>query len=234
MLKVQFQKFLQSVVSKTSNYDHDDRETREDFKQYTHMEAQSFKDLIIQHMDSIKRCIVKRALHEQEIQNRLKRMNERKFHIQECKVQEVKASYASSGDKDNSGFVSEKVNTYYSKNQSNTSGNKSSRSRKMNALKEVLLGMIRISYLPMRQNQWLSNTTPDSLDLCNNELKDDQNADDHEDEHVVLANLIANLKLDIDENKKIQKQLRNANTSLTHELKEFKSNLEETLGSLIE
>ncbi|GJR66649.1 hypothetical protein Tco_0012714 [Tanacetum coccineum] len=60
-----------------------------------------------------------------------------------------------------------------------------------------------------------SNTTPDSSDMCNNEFKDDQNVDDHEDERVVLANLIANLKLDIDENKKIQKQLRNANTSLT-------------------
>ncbi|GJV30542.1 hypothetical protein Tco_1386990 [Tanacetum coccineum] len=49
------------------------------------------------------------------------------------------------------------------------------------------------------------NTTLDSSDMCNNEFEDDQNADDHEDECVVLANLIANLKLDIDENKKIQK-----------------------------
>ncbi|GKE19653.1 hypothetical protein Tco_1427230 [Tanacetum coccineum] len=48
-----------------------------------------------------------------------------------------------------------------------------------------------------------SNTTLDSSDMCNNEFKDDQNADDHEDEGVVLANLITNLKLDIDENKKI-------------------------------
>ncbi|GJY70077.1 hypothetical protein Tco_0473059 [Tanacetum coccineum] len=44
-----------------------------------------------------------------------------------------------------------------------------------------------------------SNTTLDSSDMCNNEFKDDQNADDHEDEHVVLADLIANLKCDIDE-----------------------------------
>ncbi|GKG40004.1 hypothetical protein Tco_0466781, partial [Tanacetum coccineum] len=35
-----------------------------------------------------------------------------------------------------------------------------------------------------------SNTTPDSSDICNNEFKDDQNADDHADERVVLANLI--------------------------------------------
>nr|GEW71876.1 hypothetical protein [Tanacetum cinerariifolium] len=44
-----------------------------------------------------------------------------------------------------------------------------------------------------------------------------------EDEHVALANLIANLKLDVDKNKKIQKKLKKANASLTHELKECKS-----------
>ncbi|GJV98434.1 hypothetical protein Tco_1553686 [Tanacetum coccineum] len=60
-----------------------------------------------------------------------------------------------------------------------------------------------------------SNTTPDSSDMCNNEFKDDQNADNHESELVGITNLIANLKFDIDENKKIQKQLRNANASLT-------------------
>nr|GEZ44418.1 hypothetical protein [Tanacetum cinerariifolium] len=44
----------------------------------------------------------------------------------------------------------------------------------------------------------------------------DQNA---KDERAVLANLIENLKLDVDENKKIQKQLNKSNTSLAHELK---------------
>ncbi|GJX67173.1 hypothetical protein Tco_0302900 [Tanacetum coccineum] len=78
----------------------------------------------------------------------------------------------------------------------------------------------------------LCNTTPNSSYQCNNEFKDDQNADDHEDERVLLANLITNLKLDIDENKKIQKQLRNANTSLTHKLKECKSTLKETNRTL--
>ncbi|GJU32824.1 ribonuclease H-like domain-containing protein [Tanacetum coccineum] len=77
-----------------------------------------------------------------------------------------------------------------------------------------------------------SNTTPNSSDMCNNVFKNDQNADDHEDERVVLADLIENLKCDIDENKKIQKQLRNTNTTLTHELKECKSTLEETNRTL--
>ncbi|GJU45783.1 hypothetical protein Tco_1203049 [Tanacetum coccineum] len=73
-----------------------------------------------------------------------------------------------------------------------------------------------------------SNTTPDSLDMCNNDFKDDQYAGKNEDEHVVLANLIVNLKLDTNENKKIQKQLRKANATLTHEMNESKSALEES------
>ncbi|GKA77074.1 hypothetical protein Tco_0783535 [Tanacetum coccineum] len=56
--------------------------------------------------------------------------------------------------------------------------------------------------------------------------KADQNAKECDDERVVLANLIANLKLDTDKNKKIHKQLKKANTSLAHELQECKSALE--------
>nr|GEX59297.1 integrase, catalytic region, zinc finger, CCHC-type, peptidase aspartic, catalytic [Tanacetum cinerariifolium] len=53
-----------------------------------------------------------------------------------------------------------------------------------------------------------------------------------DDESVALANLIANLKLDVDENKKIQKQLKKANTTLAQELKECKTILAETSKSL--
>ncbi|GJX85150.1 hypothetical protein Tco_0335924 [Tanacetum coccineum] len=73
-----------------------------------------------------------------------------------------------------------------------------------------------------------SNIIPDSSDMCDNESKANQNAEGYDDERVVLANLIANLKLDTDENKKIQKQLKKANASLAHELKEWKSALEES------
>ncbi|GKB15024.1 hypothetical protein Tco_0848947 [Tanacetum coccineum] len=83
----------------------------------------------------------------------------------------------------------------------------------MNAITKALLGMIRTSDLPMTQNQWLSGKECD-------------------DERVALANLIANLKLDVDENKKIQKQLKKANASLTQELKECKSTLAETSRTL--
>ncbi|GJT32972.1 hypothetical protein Tco_0923391 [Tanacetum coccineum] len=77
-----------------------------------------------------------------------------------------------------------------------------------------------------------SNVIPDSPDTCDNDIQTDQNAEACDDERVVLANLIANLKLNIDENKKIQKQLKKANASLTQELKECKSTLEVTNKTL--
>ncbi|GJU86322.1 hypothetical protein Tco_1293868 [Tanacetum coccineum] len=63
---------------------------------------------------------------------------------------------------------------------------------------------------------------------------DDQNDVECDDKHVALANLIANLKLDVDENKKIQKQLKKANATLTQELSECKSILAETSRTLRE
>ncbi|GJY22185.1 hypothetical protein Tco_0394751 [Tanacetum coccineum] len=75
-----------------------------------------------------------------------------------------------------------------------------------------------------------SNVILNSSDMCDNKGKDDQNSEDHEDERVVLANLITNLKLNYNENKKIQKKLKKANASVTHELNECKYALKESNG----
>nr|GEW66709.1 retrovirus-related Pol polyprotein from transposon TNT 1-94 [Tanacetum cinerariifolium] len=77
-----------------------------------------------------------------------------------------------------------------------------------------------------------SNVTPDSPDMCEDDIQNEQNDVDSDNERVTLANLIADLKLDVDENKRIQKQLKNANTTLAQELKECKSILAETSKSL--
>ncbi|GKA31721.1 hypothetical protein Tco_0718026 [Tanacetum coccineum] len=52
------------------------------------------------------------------------------------------------------------------------------------------------------------------------------------EQHAALANLIANLTLDTEENKTILKQLKKANASLTQELKECKTNIDETSRAL--
>nr|GEZ16817.1 integrase, catalytic region, zinc finger, CCHC-type, peptidase aspartic, catalytic [Tanacetum cinerariifolium] len=77
-----------------------------------------------------------------------------------------------------------------------------------------------------------SNVIPDSPNMCEDAIQNDQNDVESHDEHVALANLIANLKLDVDENKKIQKQLNKANTTLAQELKECKAILAKTSKSL--
>nr|GEZ06019.1 hypothetical protein [Tanacetum cinerariifolium] len=76
-----------------------------------------------------------------------------------------------------------------------------------------------------------SDVTPDSSNMCEHDIQTDQNA---EDERNALANLIANLKLDVDENKKIQKQLKKENTSLAYELEQCKSILIKTSKTLKE
>nr|GEX75500.1 hypothetical protein [Tanacetum cinerariifolium] len=58
-----------------------------------------------------------------------------------------------------------------------------------------------------------SNVSPDSPDMCEDAIQNDQNDVESDDERVALANLIANLKLDVDENKKIQnKSLRESSS----------------------
>ncbi|GJU39311.1 hypothetical protein Tco_1192268 [Tanacetum coccineum] len=70
-----------------------------------------------------------------------------------------------------------------------------------------------------------SNVIPDSSNICTNDNQVDQNAAECVDERAALANLIANLTLDTEENKTVLKQLKKANASLTQELKECKTNL---------
>nr|GEZ82613.1 integrase, catalytic region, zinc finger, CCHC-type, peptidase aspartic, catalytic [Tanacetum cinerariifolium] len=88
------------------------------------------------------------------------------------------------------------------------------------------------------QSQWNSNTclvetddsnvTLDSPDMCEDDIRNEQNDVERDDERVALANL----KLNVDENKKIQKQLKKANTTLAQELKECKAILTKTSKSL--
>ncbi|GKB79967.1 integrase, catalytic region, zinc finger, CCHC-type containing protein [Tanacetum coccineum] len=69
-----------------------------------------------------------------------------------------------------------------------------------------------------------SNVIPDSSNICTNDNQVDQNAAECVNECATLANLT----LDMEENKMILKQLKKANTSLTQELKECKTNLDKT------
>ncbi|GKE11849.1 hypothetical protein Tco_1415400, partial [Tanacetum coccineum] len=203
--------------------------TRNYFLQYT----QLFRDTLIQHMKYVKKSSDERALHKREYDTGV---NERQLQIQECKVQEVKALDACSGEKDCSRIVLDNGNVQGLENQSNTFGDKSSRSRnecndKSNYGDDT---DISPSYDTKPMVEADSNVTIDSPDMYDNEIQTDHNAVKCDDERVALANLIANLKREIDENKTIQKQLKKANASLTQELTECKSILAETSKTLAE
>nr|GEW44133.1 hypothetical protein [Tanacetum cinerariifolium] len=75
-----------------------------------------------------------------------------------------------------------------------------------------------------------SNVIPDSPNMCEDDIQNEQNDVESDDERVALANL----NLNVDENKKIQKQLKKANTTLAQELKKCKTILAETSKSLRE
>ncbi|GJY31498.1 hypothetical protein Tco_0414993 [Tanacetum coccineum] len=71
---------------------------------------------------------------------------------------------------------------------------------------------LAISYYPHRTTIYVcpelekvdSNVIPDLSDMCDNEIQTAQNAVECDDERSALANLIANLKLDIDEAKRFK------------------------------
>ncbi|GJX85968.1 hypothetical protein Tco_0336742 [Tanacetum coccineum] len=189
VLKTRFEKIFTSVLIKPSSLD--GTYARKDFHAYTGMEPQLFKETIIKNFDFIEDYMLKTIILAQTIQ---KRLNERKLQIQECMVQKVKASDASSVEKYCSMIVLDK-------------GSNQDLLSTLNA---------RVRFTGYVDNE--IQTRPKCVE-CDNE-------------RVALANLIANLKLDVDENKKIQKQLKKANASLTQELKECKSTLAETSRTL--
>ncbi|GKC33814.1 hypothetical protein Tco_1046198 [Tanacetum coccineum] len=66
-----------------------------------------------------------------------------------------------------------------------------------------------------------NNITLASSDMSNNEREVDQDEAKFQEERALLASLIENMKLEIDESKRINKQLKKANTSLGKELERY-------------
>ncbi|GJX90641.1 hypothetical protein Tco_0343967 [Tanacetum coccineum] len=219
VIKVQFERFINSDLLKPldiySRSFSSDREVRENFRDYTKMTAQTFKETIIQNMNSIEQCIIERASHEQELKMTLKKLSERQLQIQQCKVQEVQSSVTSSGDETSSGIVSDeeidkqKLEAHYSY---------------MAKIQEVSPEESSSTDTPLEQVQ---NNDEKNV-FANERQHSEKHAAECADERAALANLIANLTLDTEENKMILKQLKKANASLTQELKECRTNLDET------
>ncbi|GJV86399.1 hypothetical protein Tco_1530337 [Tanacetum coccineum] len=223
VIKVQFERFINSDLLKPldiySRSFSSDREVKEIFRDYTTMTAQTFKETIIQNMNSIEQCIIERASHEQELKMTLKKLSERQLQIQQCKVQEVQSSVTSSGDETSSGIVSDEeidkqeLEAHYGF---------------MAKIQEVLPAESSSTDTPLEQVQ---NNDEKNV-FANERQHSEKHAAECADERAALANLIANLTLDTEENKTILKQLKKANASLTQELEKCKTNLDETNSAL--
>nr|GEZ52637.1 hypothetical protein [Tanacetum cinerariifolium] len=87
--------------------------------------------------------------------------------------------------------------------------------------------------LQAEQANWLEDANKE-IDEQELEAHYSYMAKNPRDERVALAYLIANLQLYVDKNKRIQKLLKKANTSLAHEMKECKSILAKTSKTLEE
>ncbi|GJW24524.1 hypothetical protein Tco_0038335 [Tanacetum coccineum] len=81
----------QGTVEKPAPSSLDGKYARKDFHAYTGMEPQLFKEKILKNFDFNESYMLKRIIHAQTIQ---KRLDDKKLQIQECTVQEVKASDA--------------------------------------------------------------------------------------------------------------------------------------------
>nr|GEW49312.1 hypothetical protein [Tanacetum cinerariifolium] len=187
MIKKPFQKFFQSKLVNPHNSDV--REAREDFKEYTGMEAQSFRDLIIQNLDSIDKCIAERKLHDQKT---MMRLNERKLQMQECNIIVVQTCDAnivvtessrrestirpkefvdSSVYKDSSGTRSGTQNTYLRYRLIGTGDNNDYNVFSMETEHPKKHESVNNTYL---EEQGDTNITPDSSDMSNNGEEADQ------------------------------------------------------------
>nr|GEX56641.1 hypothetical protein [Tanacetum cinerariifolium] len=234
VIKLQFEQFIHSKVLEPSNYNSYDLETRRDFKEYTQMKAQTFKETIIQNINSIEQF---QALNASSGDKDCSRIVSNKGNDQGLENQSN--TY---GDESN------RPRNEYNEKSTSSDDTDIRPSYDTEPMVEVpytaKYNVFVVDTQHYEQPECINNThvveigdcnvIPDSSDMCNNDIQNDQNVVECDDERVTLANLIANLKLDVDENKKIQKQLKKSNTTLAQELKECKSILAETSRTMRE
>ncbi|GJV42545.1 hypothetical protein Tco_1420985 [Tanacetum coccineum] len=105
VLETQFQMFINSWIYLDDEYV---VMTRHYFLQYTQLEISEFRDTLMQHMESVKKSIDKRALHKREYDSWV---NERQMQTTEEKVDTSKALDASLVDTESSRTESEENDT---------------------------------------------------------------------------------------------------------------------------
>ncbi|GJX78860.1 hypothetical protein Tco_0327009 [Tanacetum coccineum] len=182
-------------------------------------------------MESIEKCIVERALHEQEIQKRLKSGTVSEKGNANGLENDCSKTWNDQSSRNQSST---------SANESNISGIKSSRSRNECSERYNLWNDTDIcpSYdtKPMAEAPNFANYIVFAVEKQHTVYESyarnvDQHATKHENERVLLASSILKLKADIEANKEIQKDLKKVNMFLTQELDKYK--LDPNIAKLI-
>nr|GEV53875.1 hypothetical protein [Tanacetum cinerariifolium] len=181
------------------------------------MEAQSFKDLIIQNMDSIEKFIVERTLHDRKTEIRL---NERKLQIQECKVTMVKAPDANLVVTESSWIEIENqikdlaaISDYIE-----SSGT-------VLGIQNVSSSSVQVNECSIKENENI--VCGNGNNKSRNDMKvGDSNITPDSSERALLALLIDNMKIKIDESKRMNKSLDASNKVLDVSNKVLRTKLE--------
>ncbi|GKA30454.1 hypothetical protein Tco_0716759 [Tanacetum coccineum] len=226
ILTTPFQKFFQSTVVNSYNSEYDASEAREDFKQYTQMEAQTFGDLIIQNMDSIEKCISERILHDLKTETENENIvSGNENSISENRNNKSRSSTNISGNDTKVNRAD--IRPTYDKDSLEQVDNSEYKVFAMEKEHPEQPEFVNDTYLV---EQGDTNTTFDSSDMSNNRREADQD-DDLAKERDLLASLVEQLKCEINDNKKQNQcleslnkafkeaniELGEANTSLTNE-----------------
>nr|GEW74669.1 hypothetical protein [Tanacetum cinerariifolium] len=194
VIKVHFDKFIHSEMLKSSNYDSNAREARQDFKDHIQMGAQSFKEFIIQHMESTKQWLKQRMLagekdcsgivsdkgNDQGLENQSNTSgDESRRSRNECNDKstskddtDIRPSY------DIEPMVEVPYNAEY-----NVFAVETQHSEQPESINDTHVMEKDDSYI-----------NPDSPNMCDNDNQADQNAEACDDERVALANLITELE----------------------------------------
>ncbi|GJX93707.1 hypothetical protein Tco_0348293 [Tanacetum coccineum] len=202
-------KVLETLQEMDSKSAPKSRTSKRNFRDYTKMMLKHSRKQSSRTLNSIEQCLIERASHRARFKDDVEKVCEKTVADSSVQVQEMKEI-----DNRNWEGYDDEYNVFANERQHSEQPES-----------------INDTYVLEKDD---SNVTPDSSNICNNDNQVDQNATEYVDERAALANLIANLTLDTEENKKVLKQLKKANASLTQEPKDCNSKLDESNKALRE
>nr|GEW77142.1 hypothetical protein [Tanacetum cinerariifolium] len=161
-------------------------------------------------MNFIEKCIVERANHEQELQNGLKRLNERELQIQSARIKATYLEIKAAGQ-----------------------GMNAMTKAPLGMIRTSDLPVTWNQWLRCVVEKVDSNVIPDSPDMCDNDIQTNQNVEDEQTSRTMKeSNSIRDSCLIALQNKQTEFERYKAFNDRTVDYDKLKRKLNETLGLL--